>query len=295
MTIPNGQQNGNGNGKSTAIVAGPQARLNTIKSLLDKSKGSIAAVLPKHLTPERLIKIATSAASRSPELLDCSPESLLLAVVQAGTLGLEPSTPLHHCALVAVNNNKTGKKEAQLWLEYRGLCQLAYQSGEVLDIYAHTVHENDVFEFEYGTDKSITHRFDVREPRGEAIAYYGVVVFKSGGKPHFEVLTKGEVDRIRERSPGKNSPAWVNDYDRMGEKSAIKRALRTAPMSQDKSERLGRALDHEARMDRGEVSFGDVVDVIGEVVDPETGEVTNEQPKSKADAMKDRLVEKAAS
>ena len=285
--------NGNGNGQSTAIVKGPQARLATLKTLFEKSKGSIAAVLPKHLTPERLIKIATSAASRTPELLDCTPESVLLAVVQAGTLGLEPNTPLHHCALVPLNNKHTKRKEAVLWIEYRGMCQLAYQSGEVTSIYAQTVHEHDDFDFELGTNKWIRHKYDIKKPRGEAVAYYAVVKFKFG-EPDFKVLSKSEVEKIRSESMGKDSDAWVKSFDAMGEKSAIRRVLKTAPMSQDKSQSLGKALEIEARNERGVApDYSDIVDVIGETVDPETGEVT--EAASRTDAMKTRLAEKAAS
>lgn len=280
----------NGNGQPAAIVRGPQARLQTLKGLFEKSKGSIAAVLPKHLTPERLIKIATSAASRSPDLLDCTPDSVLLAVVQAGTLGLEPNTPLHHCALVPINNNRTGKKEAALWIEYRGMCQLAYQSGEVTSIYAATVYENDDFDFELGTNKWIRHKFDVRKPRGESVAYYAVVKFKFG-EPDFKVLTKSEVEEIRQGSRGKDSDAWVKSFDAMGEKSAIRRVLKTAPMSQDKNQALGKALEIEARNERGAApDYSDIVEVIGEVVDPETGEVS--EAPTRTDGMKSRLAEK---
>jgi recombination protein RecT len=280
----------NGNG---AIVKGPAGRLQTLKTLFEKSKGSIAAVLPKHLTPERLIKIATSAASRTPLLLECTPESVLLAVVQAGTLGLEPNTPLHQCALVPLKNGKTGKMEAVLWIEYRGLCQLAYQSGEVLDIYAHTVCENDEFDFDLGTKKRIFHRYDIRKPRGAGIAYYAVVKFKSGGED-FDVMSRDEVEKIRSGSMGKDSDAWVKNFDAMGEKTVIRRVLKTAPMSQDKAQPLARALDVENRNERGATpDYSEIVDVIGEVVDPETGEVSNE-PTTRTDAMKERLAAKAS-
>jgi recombination protein RecT len=278
----------------SAIVKGPQARLQTLKTLFEKSKGSIAAVLPKHLTPERMIKIATSAASRTPDLLDCTPESVLLAVVQAGTLGLEPNTPLHHCALVPLNNKHTKRKEAVLWIEYRGLCQLAYNSGEVLDIYAHTVCENDEFDFDLGTKKRILHHYDIRKPRGVSIAYYAVVKFKSGGED-FDIMSRVEVEEIRSRSMGKDSDAWVNNFDAMGEKTVIRRVLKTAPMSQDRSQALGKALDIEGRAERGAApDYSEIVDVIGEIVDPETGEVTNEPPATRTDAMKERLASKAA-
>lgn len=284
--------NGNGNGQSQAIVKGPQARLNTLKALFDKAKPNIAAVLPKHLTPERLIKIATSAASRNPDLLDCTPESVLLAVVQAGTLGLEPNTPLHHCALVPFKNKHTGKKEAQLVVEYRGLCQLAYNSGDVESIFAHEICANDAWDLELGTNKRLFHKPCVTGDRGDIIMFYAVVKFKRGGTD-FAYMTKGQVDAVRAASPGANSDAWVNHYVEMGKKTVIRRMSKTTPMSQDKT--FAKALDIDARAESGEgQDYSDIVDVIGEVTD--AGDVPEAKPSetSRTDAARERLTAKAA-
>jgi recombination protein RecT len=285
----------NGAGQSQAIVKGPQARLNTLKELFEKAKPNIAAVLPKHLTPERLIKIATSAASRNPELLDCTKESVLLAVVQAGTLGLEPNTPLHQCALVPYKNKHTGKKEAQLVVEYRGLCQLAYNSGEVESIYAHEIRTNDAWDVELGTNKRLFHKPCVTGDRGDVIAFYAVVKFKRGGTD-FAFMTKAEVDEIRAQSPGANADAWVKYYVEMGKKSAIRRLSKTTPMSQDKA--FAKALEIDERAESGQVQdYSDIVEVIGEVTDPETGEVSPANgapaPASRTDAARERLQARA--
>lgn len=283
------------NGQSKAIVTGPQARLNTLKDLFEKAKPNLAAVLPKHLTPERLIKIATSAASRNPELLDCTKESVLLAVVQAGTLGLEPNTALHQCALVPYKNERTGKKEAQLIVEYRGLCQLAYNSGDIEAIYAHEICANDAWDVELGTNKRLYHKPCVTGPRGDAVAFYAVVKFKRGGTD-FSFMTKAEVDEIRNGSPGRNGDAWTKRYNEMGKKTAIRRLTKTTPMSQDKS--LAKAIDMDDRAESGQAQdYSDVVDVIGEISDPDTGEVVGAAASepSRTDAARDRLQQKAAS
>lgn len=277
----------NGNGQSEAIVKGPQGRLNTLKALFDKAKPNIAAVLPKHLTPERLIKIATSAASRNPELLDCTPESVLLAVVQAGTLGLEPNTPLHHCALVPFKNKHTGKKEAQLVPEYRGLCQLAYNSGEVEAIYAHEIFASDAWDLELGTNKRLFHKPCVTGARGDLLMFYAVVKFKRGGTD-FTYMTKEQVDAVRAGSPGANGDAWTNHYVEMGKKTVIRRLSKTTPMSQDKG--FAKALELDERAESGQVQdYSDIVEVIGEV---------SEEPKappepSRTDAARDRLQARA--
>lgn len=283
----------NGSQQSKAIVKGPQARLNTLKELFERSKGSISAVLPRHLTPERLIKIVTSAASRNPDLLDCTPESVLLAVVQAGTLGLEPNTPLHHCALVPYNNKHTNKKEAQLVPEYKGLCQLAYNSGMVDAIYAHEICEHDKWSVTLGDDKRLHHEPFLLGDRGNVIAFYAVVKMKGGGKD-FAIMTKAEVDKIRASSPGANADAWVNHYVEMGKKTAIRRLSKTAPMSVDKN--YAKALELADAADTGKPQdYSDVIEVIGVPADPETGEVFQSAPPqpSRTEAARERLEARA--
>lgn len=283
------------NGQSKAVVGGAPARLNALKDLLEKAKPNLAAVLPKHLTPERLIRIATSAASRNPELLDCTKESVLLSVVQAGTLGLEPNTPLHQCALVPFKNERTGKKEAQLIVEYRGLCTLAYNSGEIESIYAHDICVNDAWDVELGTNKRLYHKPCVTGPRGDAVAFYAVVKFKRGGTD-FSFMPKAEVDAIREKSPGRNGDGWTKHYVEMGKKTAIRRLTKTTPMSQDKS--LAKAIDIEDRAESGQAQdYSEIIEVIGEISDPDTGEVVGaaQAEPSRTDAARDRLTAKAAS
>ncbi len=291
-----------GNGQSTqmtqgaqgaAVVKGPQGRLNTLKALFEKAKPNIAAVLPKHLTPERLIKIVTSAASRTPELLDCTPESVLLAVVQAGTLGIEPNNGLHHCALVPFNNKHTSKKEATLIVEYRGLIALAYNSGEVESIYAEILYEKDEYAIEYGTNKRLFHRPLLSDERGDILGFYAVIKFKRGATD-FVFMPKSKVDAIRAKSPGAHGDAWSNHYEEMGKKTAIRRLSKTMPMSIDRT--FAKAVEINDRSETGQApDYGDIIDVIGEIEDPATGEmVATGTGATRSDAARDRIQAKAA-
>ena len=49
----------------------------------------IGMVLPKHLTPDRMVRIALSAASREPKLLQCTPGSIGLSLMKAAEFGVE--------------------------------------------------------------------------------------------------------------------------------------------------------------------------------------------------------------
>src|SRR6185437_2021004 len=98
--------------------------------LFEQRKESIKALLPKHLTPERMLKIALSTTARTPALLACTPQSIVLAVMQAAELGLEPGGLLGESYLVPYGS------EAKLIVGYRGLVALARRSGTLASIEA---------------------------------------------------------------------------------------------------------------------------------------------------------------
>jgi len=74
--------------------AKPATTLGGVSQLLEKYKEQIARALPKHLTPERMIRVALTAVSQNRKLLECNALTICGSVVQASILGLEPSSVL---------------------------------------------------------------------------------------------------------------------------------------------------------------------------------------------------------
>lgn len=58
--------------------------------ILETSKSAIANALPKHLNPDRMLRLALTAFSTTPALRNCTGQSILAAIVVASQLGLEP-------------------------------------------------------------------------------------------------------------------------------------------------------------------------------------------------------------
>jgi len=56
----------------------------------DAVKSQIAMAAPRHLTPDRIIRIAMTSIQQTPKLADCTKESLLGSVLTCTQLGLEP-------------------------------------------------------------------------------------------------------------------------------------------------------------------------------------------------------------
>lgn len=256
----------------TTAVETPRP-IDNFKQMLEKSAGTIAAVLPKHLTPERIMKIATVAVSRTPDLMECTAASIVQAVVLSSQLGLEPGGPLGHAYMVPYRNNKTGKKECQFIPGYRGLIDLARRSGQVSSIEAHCVYEKD--EWEYANTESGTKLRHVPfwdGDRGILKRVYAIARLKGSELPQIEVMSKSDVDKIRAKSKAKDSGPWVTDYDEMARKTVVRRIVKYLPMSVE----LVSALSLEDRAEgQSNVSYADLNFEAAEVLeDPDTAPTT---------------------
>lgn len=179
-----------------------------------------AAAMPRHLTPDRFIRVALTALSRTPKLLDCTPESVMKCMLDLSSLGIEPDGRRAH--LIPYG------KECTLILDYKGIAELAMRSGEIANIHADKICENDAFEYNAGiVDK---HSPNYKEPRGSAYAYYAQVTFQNGTKKA-EVMTRDEVESVRKRSKAGNNGPWVTDFDEMAKKTVFKRVSKWIPLS----------------------------------------------------------------
>ena len=219
--------NGNGGGGSQALAKREPAKSKVLdlKGYFKKIEGSVAAALPKHMNPERVFGIVVAAASRNPQLLECTFPSIAQAVMQSAELGLTPGAMLGEAYLVPRRNNKANPPvmECLLIPGYKGLLKLARQSGIIQEINAQLVFRGEVFEVEMGLEPKLKHvpdlskRAPVSNPedaRERLLYVYAVARFKDGGHA-YEVMTLDEVEAIRTREKDKWSP-WKTDYGQIG-------------------------------------------------------------------------------
>jgi len=204
---------------------GPQ----NIKQLIMQMKPQIEKALPTVITPERFTRMVLTALSTTPKLQECTPKSFLGAMMQAAQLGVEPNTPLAQAYLIPYKNK--GQMEAQFQLGYKGLIDLAYRGGEVTNIYAEAVHENDEFDYELGLEPKIKHKPALKD-RGEVILYYAIFKTKSGAAG-FKVMSVEDIrkhmNQYSQAAKGGFSP-WQNNFDAMAKKTVIKQVLKYAPI-----------------------------------------------------------------
>lgn len=218
---------GKGGGTGTAVAKSPDSA-QTIAGYIKKMGPEIQRALPKHLSADRLARVALTSIRTNPQLLNCNIQSLLAAVMQCAQLGLEPGI-LGHAYLVPFWDNKANTRNVQFIIGYRGMIDLARRSGNIQSIAAHTVYAHDEFQFEYGLNENLVHK-PVLEDRGEPYCWYAVARFKDGGH-QILVLSQEDIEKIRERSKAKDSGPWKTDYEEMAKKTVIRAMFKYLPVS----------------------------------------------------------------
>lgn len=256
--------------QSNKLVVREQ-NLATVKNYLKQYIGQIAAALPKHMSPDRMARIALTEIRRSPSLQECDPISFFAAIIKSSQLGLEPG---FDCSLVPF------KREVQVLPGYRGYTKMARNSGEISTITAHVVYENDTYDFELGTNEHLVHRPKLDGTRGEMVFVYAVATFKDGIK-QIEPMSREEVYHIRDKSNTyrnyiknptwpdgnpKDPPAWITDEAEMWKKTVVNRICKRLPMSAEMKEAI--MMDYQAETGKSQDLkidiFGDEIIDVGE-------------------------------
>lgn len=216
--------------KQKSKLPAKQAGGSTVAKFFEVNKPAMQAVLPKHVSADRMLKVALHAVRAVPQLLECTTESLFGAVIQCSQLGLEPNTVLGHAYLIPFRNRKAGRTDVQMIIGYKGLLDLARRSGQIVSIAAHDVCENDDFNFSYGLEERLEHT-PAMSDRGNITAFYAVAKLQGGGYA-FEVMSRDQIDKIKAntQSRGQYGP-WKDHYPEMGRKTVIRRLAKYLPLS----------------------------------------------------------------
>jgi len=251
-TAPNGQiqsrpQNGQDNQPH------PLIRMLTGNGM----KQEIARALPKHVTAERMARVALTALRTTKDLLSCTPESFLACIMQASQLGLEVNTPLGHAYLIPRKNRKHNTIECTLIIGYQGLIDLARRSGQVRGLWAFPVYQGDHFKVSYGLKPTVEHepRFDLPRTKETLLYVYAAAKLTDNEDPVFVVLTKAEIEAYRKRGAsgaGASTP-WDTDYEAMSLKTGVRRLYRWLP----KSSEMARAAEVDEGQELGKASAFD--------------------------------------
>lgn len=244
---------------NTALVTVDAAK----KFLTDPTtQAEINRGLSKHMTADRMCRLALTAVQKNPKLLECfatsaGKRSIALAMLTAGQIGLEIDG--RHAHLVPFKN-KAGYMEAVFMADYKGLIKLAHNHPNVLSIWADEVRKNDHFIFSRGTAPKIEHLISLDQDRGDLIGAYACCELRDSKMPVFVVLALTDIDRIKSSSRGANddNSPWQTAPGEMFKKSALRQLSKVIPQSAE----LQKALSTEDEFeDTGRTASSLTIDV----------------------------------
>lgn len=229
-----------------AVAATHRDKPKTIAGLLTDPaiKAQMALALPKHMTVDRLARIALTEVRRVPKLAKCDQTSFLGAIMQCAALGLEPGGALGHCYLLPFENRKQNRTEVQFIVGYRGMIDLARRSGQIVSLEARAVYQRDKFKVRLGLDSTLEHEPDWEATdRGQLTFVYAIAKLKDGGL-QFEVMSRAEVEKVRAQSKAGSNGPWVSHFEEMAKKTVIRRLFKYLPVSIEIQRAVG--LDEQA-------------------------------------------------
>jgi recombination protein RecT len=230
----------------------------TILEKLESMQPQIAMALPKHLTPERMIRIAITCLRTNPKLAECEPQSILASVMLASQLGLEPGV-LGQSFLVPY------KKTCTLVPGWLGILDLVNRAGKAT-AWTGAVYKGDEFDWALGDKPFVTHR-----PCGDETQLthvYAIARVKGSDYPIIEVWPMAKILKHRDRfNKVGDSHYSYNHFEMYARKVALLQAVKYVP----RSIQLATAfeLDASAEMGTQHLEIKDVPQIIEGSVMPE--------------------------
>lgn len=214
-----------------------EQKIVSFKHELARRAKMIAATLPAHIPYERYERALVMAVQKEPDLLNkCSPGSLMMACADAAADGLLPNK--REGAIVPF------KGEAKWMPMVAGIMKLARNSGQIASLTAQVVYEGEKFHVSLGDDERIDHERDLEKTGGKVVAAYAIARLKDGSEPIREVMSRKQLDKVRNVNSFWSKGPWKDWDDEMCRKSVIRRLSKKLPLSTDReNERLQTSID----------------------------------------------------
>lgn len=185
---------------------------------------------------------AKQAFQKNTLLQQCTPDSILNAVINVGAIGLSLSPAEKYAYLVPRGRkiNDVLVQECHLDIGYQGLIKLATDTGNCDYVRADIVRESDVFVYRGPAAAPEISIDPFCMDRGEIKGCYAIAKLASGDTL-CEIMTQEEIAATEASSKARNGP-WKGPFrSEMIKKSVLKRLCKTIPRT-DNSGRLHEAI-----------------------------------------------------
>lgn len=227
----------------------------------------IKQALPPGVGVDRFVRTTLTAIQQNPDLVTKSDRaSLYNAVIRCSQDGLLPDG--REAAFV-----QFGQAVSYMPM-VSGLRKIAAEYG--FSLTAFVVYAGDEFNYTLGFTPGVVHqppKLDVE--RGDPIGAYATAVGPDG-RQYLDVMSKQEIEHVRQSSRSKGSGPWSQHWGEMARKTVARRLWKQLPFGavDARTARIIEANDAEYEFAPGPLDDLPTVDVSVEIVE---GEIVEEQ------------------
>ena len=216
----------------------------------DRFKPQMALALPKHLTADRMARLALTAFSTNPNLQACTPNSIMASIMTAAQLGLEPGI------------NGQGylipyKAECTFVPGWKGLVDIANRSGRCT-VWTGAVFEGDTFDFALGDNPFVRHQPGDEDNPEKMTHVYAIGRVNGSNWPVIEVWTMRKIWKHRDQYNKVGSRHYsFRDQEMYARKVPLLQVLKYMPSSIELNNAV--AVANAAEQGRGATIDGNFV------------------------------------
>lgn len=252
-----------------SVVTGEkrQSPVAAFSSFMDKLKPQMALALPKHLTADRMTRLALTAFSTSEALQRCTTKSIAASIMTAGQLGLEPGV---NGAGFLVPYGTT----CTFVPGWKGLVDLVSRSGRGT-VFTGVIFKDQEYTFIDGAkrDLIIHNETDLDDPADITHAY-AIGWVKDATMPIIELWRVSKIKKHRDKYNKQGQKHYsFRDWEMYARKVPLLQVIKYMPCSIEVANAV--ALSDAADRGRGAVIEGGFVVEENEpqTVDQDTGEI----------------------
>lgn len=248
-----------------------QSPVAAFSNFMDKLKPQMALALPKHLTADRMTRLALTAFSTSEALQRCTTKSIAASIMTAGQLGLEPGV---NGAGFLVPYGTT----CTFVPGWKGLVDLVSRSGRGT-VFTGVIFKDQEYTFIDGAkrDLIIHNETDLDNPEDITHAY-AIGWVKDATMPIIELWRVSKIKKHRDKYNKQGVKHYsFRDWEMYCRKIPLLQVIKYMPCSIEVANAV--ALSEAADRGRGATIEGGFVveEDAPEVVDKQTGEITHPQ------------------
>ena len=220
-------------------------------NFLEKLKPQIDLAVPKHLSADRMARLAMTAFSTSPKLQQCSPQSIAGAIMTAAQLGLEPGV---NGAGYLVPYGST----CTFVPGWRGLVDLVARSGRGT-VFTGVIFRDQRYTFTDGARRDLVIHNETDLDAPQDITHAFAIGWVQGAEyPIIELWRVSKIEKHRDKYNKVGKQHYSHrDWEMYARKIPLLQVLKYMPCSIEVSNAV--AVSHAAEEGRGVTIEGGVV------------------------------------